>query len=765
MLIQEAIRFCLKRSARRDARAALFGFGLAVTQAAISVTHAADAAETAEPASTLEEVTVSARRVVERLQDVPMSVTSLSGAALEQQSARAVFDVQATVPGLRVRYGSGDQSTLLVSLRGPTHNRQDVTVDPAVGIYVDDVVYAHPVGTNADLLDIQSVEVLQGPQGTLFGRNTIGGALVIRTNDPEFDSSSFVFGAGAGSYGQQRLSGVANLSTGEKFAVRVAAQTAGNDGLQRDLSSRKRALKTEADSGRIKLAYQATDNISLLAGFEYLNIDGVSPVIAVNQITNPTAVFPREVSLQSGGTDTLSEFVNPPSGTTYGNGIGDFTTRAHTEYLRGSWDSSVGLVELITARRTIRHDRFSDIDGTPYVVHHARYNHDLEQYTGELRFSGRSISDRLQWQLGAFYFTEEGDDDTQFTQWPMINGPRTPQNNLAYLETSSTAGYGQATFAFTDRLSITGGVRYTSEDKELVAQNYLGPTDGSGPTICNVPVEVRPATGECIGHLAYDDTQFNYLVSVDYKLTPDVLAYVRHGTGFRAGGLNQRVSSIGTLDPFEGEELVDTEAGLKADWLEGRLRTNLSVFYSEYDNLLLAIQDFLRGSFVTNSGDVEQKGAQLTFDALVARGLRLGGSFGFTDVKYTSVTPLAGPIARDLLPGAPEKTGAINVEYTTDVAIGELTLRADYQWTDEINYVGVRNGFERGYTSEAVGLVNARIGLALRAQPVEIAVWGKNITGEEYLAYGLDQANIGVTIHQWGPPSQFGVDVTYRFGD
>lgn len=752
--------------------------GAAALRAAIAATLltagaagavAATPATAAGEAAGLEEVTVSARRVSERLQDVPMSVTSLSGEMLERQSAQTVFDVQATVPALRVRYGSGDQSTLIVSLRGPTHNRQDVTVDPAVGIYVDDVVYAHPVGTNADLLDIASVEVLQGPQGTLFGRNTIGGALVIKTKDPQHDVTSMVVGAGAGSYGHQKLSGVLNLPLTDRLALRVAAQTAGNSGLQRELVTNTRLLKSDVDSGRVKLDFRLNDAISVLAGFEYLDVNGRSPAMAIMKVTSATAPMSREIGLQSGGTHTIFDYEAPPAGTTYGNGPGvaDFDTIAHTAYLRGTWRASWAETNLIVSRRSVRHHRLFDIDGTPFNVFNGGYDHGLEQWTGELRSNGNAFSDRLAWQAGVFFFTEKGIDDTHFLQWPTINGPtRTPQNNLAYLKTDSTAAYTQATYHFTDRFSMTGGLRYTKDDKKLTARNFLGPPDMSGPTTCNVPVAARPASGECVAHLKYDDNQTNYVVSLEYKFTPDMLAYVRHGTGFRAGGLNQRVNNIGTLDPFAGEEITDTEVGLKADWLDRRLRTNLSLFYSDYKNLLLAIQDFLRGSFVTNAGDVEQKGGQLTVDALVTDDLRLGASYARTEVEYTRINPLAGPVAPDLLAGVPENTAAFNAEYTRDLGnLGRLFLRADYQWTDKINYVGIRTAYEPYFTSRSVGLVNARIGFAFANQPIDVAVWGKNVLDKKYMAYGLDQASIGAIVGQWGPPAQFGVDVTYRFGD
>ncbi|MDP3674510.1 MAG: TonB-dependent receptor [Novosphingobium sp.] len=610
--------------------------------------QAAAAADTGETTVGLNEIIVQARKVNENLQDVPVSITALSGEDLQNRSVQRVQDIAQFTPGLSIRTGQNTPSALTISLRGQVQTDTLITLDPSVGTYVDGVYWARSYGLNGDFLDVQSVQVLKGPQGTLFGRNTTGGAILINSNNPDLDDfggrASFTYGR----FDEMQATGVLNVPiVPGKIALRVAGQRLRRDGYttnvvpafartavaatnpvvaQAPFAGNPNGLKFDDRDrwiGRAKLDVKPTDNLTLRFSGEYFRMDerqpgrallyAPTPFTASNSTYNLAATGSIFVGLTNGATPATSvavgqSLLNPVianlaanRSTVSNNEVPYAFAKTKTFGFTGILDTDFGQMQLITAYRDIDAYAGPDLDGSPYAIHFTESQQGVEQYSGEFQITGKGFDDALDFAVGFFAFHEKGFDQSISIVAPAIN-PVT-SHFWAEIDNDSMGAYTQATWHFTDQFSFTGGLRYSVDDKGIESRNNNFNT--AAGTVSGIPamshvcsLAFTPAGGpifvpgpelvavpQCAIRRRDDFSGWSYTAGLEYKPTDDTLVYVKTAKGFRSGGQNLRAPNPGVFLPFQPETAYSYEAGFKGEFFDRRLRFNAAVYQTDVSDI------------------------------------------------------------------------------------------------------------------------------------------------------------------------------------
>ena len=792
------------------------GSSAATTEAPVTA-KPASGGEAASDAQGLGEIVVTARRTNENLQSVPIAITAFSGAQLQQQNARTLSDVALLTPGLRMNYSTATPSGLIVTIRGLAVQDPLANQDPAVGVYVDGLYWARAYGASADLLDIQGVQVLKGPQGTLFGRNTTGGAILLNTNDPNFDGLSGLVSASYGRFDYRMVAGVINAPLIEdKLAVRVAGQLIKRDGYIHNINNGVTLGNLNSYTVRSKLLFKPTENLSIIVSGEWYRSKTLNEPqrITYASRTSPSAisaVVETDGPAAAGALGCFSPGVAPACqarasalfndtiAKNQGNNA-DLTTiprsyvKTQTYGATATLGTSFGAIKAIGGYRKVRSlsfndndgSRFSLLDGGPALGLPGITNDDakLSQYSVELVATGKAFDNRLEFAAGLYYFHESGYDGSASMSLRAISAvARIFYGNL---KNDSKSIFGQGTYHVTDALSLTGGLRYSVDDKRLTSYNRSFPLPGP-PTPANSTCTVAPVC-PAIRHDSF--TGVSYTASIDYRFADGVLAYVKTAKGYRAGGENLRMSTPAAFIPFKPENAFSYEGGVKSELFEHRLRVNVAGYYTILKDIQRTINvvsaSGVPAQAITNAGQADFYGGEFEASAALAGGFRLDGSLGYTHPKYVKFIDNGFDRSRDIFYGVPKWTASISPSWTHDFDVGKLLLRADFSYQSDMNISTVafytdaagvlRNaqngspvsavdaaGYVRGATDQAHWLINARAGITMMDGKLDLAVWGRNLTNRrDYLA-GLTVPGLGFSSASEREPRTFGVTATMKF--
>ena len=752
----------------------------------------------------LEEVIVTARRREESIQSVPVAVSAVSGAELIAAGVTDVVGLGTKMPGLTVAPGNGAGSaTPLFAIRGLSQQELTILADPSVTTYMGDIVYARAQGINAAMFDLDRVEVLKGPQGTLFGRNTTGGAIVIRPAQP----SKYNEGMAAltvGNHNSLTFEGMANFALGDRVQLRVAGVKDRDDGYISDIITRRSVNDTSTGAYRISLAAQPTDRLDTLFVYNRFDEDdgGTGTFINdVNTTTNASGAFTSTIcgagptALGWGGCVQMLEDQQERGPFKVQSGAPVFTEIS-------TWDltntTSFALTDAVTIKnivgyREVNNHNYEDTDGTPWPVLSIERRDTFTQWSEELQLLGST--ERLDWIVGAYWFNEEGSNQgismtaqrepapgntDAFGIEPLPRGFNSWSNTWVEGDNTSKALFAQGTWRFTDRWSMTAGARYTMDEKTAVIRNQTG--NLTGPTTCRFTVdaddnpatpETRPAIGDCRLSVDEDFSEPTWNVSVEYKPTDDQMYYLAHRHGYRSGGFGARAATQAGLErTFEPETVDDIELGAKVDWsIAGRraLRTNLALFYSDYQDIQRLLTDPTTvpvTTVTTNAGKAEIKGAELEISWWVTDALELSGWYAYTDAKFTDFT---APDGRDLsvfpFARAPENVASASIDYMLplDSSIGAVSVGANYWYTSEYSS---NDDFHPSVMVDSYSLVNLRADWkSVYGSPVDLGVFVRNATDEEYnLAILNIYTSLGFDARTPGEPRTYGLRMTYNFG-
>jgi iron complex outermembrane receptor protein len=767
--------------------AAIAFFAAAAAGAQTPAPAAASETAAVTPDAGLDEIVVTARRRSENAQNVPISLTSLSGDELLNRNVVRVSDIGRFAPNLFIGTGGSAVGGLVIGIRGQLQTDQITTLDPSVGIYVDGVYWARAQGANTNIVDLRSAEVLKGPQGTLFGRNTTGGALVLTTNNPNLNDVEGMVQGRVANFGQLDAAGVINIPiVSDKLAIRIAGQRIHNDGFQTNLTTGNSLGSDNSYSIRAKVLFQPTDNLRILAQYEHLDIDQKAPISRL-LYTSPGSAAEVVARVESGGTRTFNQYVN--QGTFYAaflNFEGNPKAHTNTASLTAELDLGVGTLKYIGAyRNTVSLSDVYDYDGSPFTILHPSNNSRSAQWSHEVTLSGSLFDDKFDYTGGAFLFRESGTDGGSTVSLPAIN-PNNPNNTAGEMATNSWAVFGQGTYRFSDVFSFTGGLRYSEDKKSL---DLRSTTRGNCSLRVGNPPVFIPATQPCLVSQERTDSAVIYLASFEFKLAEDVLAYAKVNNGYRSGGFNLRGTTPSTYAAFLPETVVNYEGGVKSEFWDRRVRFNVAGFYNTYSDIQrgVLVSNGVGGVATTtiNAAKANIYGLEADITARVTDSLTLSGTLGITKPSYdtflstcptpfptTSLTPCINgnfDRAAEKFERIPEINWTLAADYRHAVPLGTALFHIDYAYIGDTINQGVTQTLTPALvpfvSQSGYGLLNARIAWNIEKPDIQVAVFGRNLTGKDFYAYQLDLVNagLGYIFYNPGTPRQYGIEATFRF--
>jgi iron complex outermembrane recepter protein len=725
--------------------------------AALSAEPPADVAS--QPEAALGEgaggdIIVTARRRSERLQDVPVAVTALSGDDLAERRIDSAESLRFAVPALQVSPSSFGKAVPAYTIRSQRALESIITQDPAVGIYFAEQVQQRAHGTNSTLYDLASVEVLKGPQGTLFGRNTTGGAVLINPARPTFEFEGSIE-ALLGNYDHRRGTAVLNIPLSDTVAVRFAGRITRRDGFVKNLSNGLRTDDDRTDSGRFSVLFEPDDNFSSYTVFNYFHEDDASAGFVLAKLRpGSTAVAVPGVSASFQRQQTRADFWSVE------NNQQPF---AQVE----SWSATnittlrLGPVTLknIFGYRNVKSFVGFDYDGSSAVLFESRNRLNTDQWSEEFQLSG-DLSDRLNYIGGVYWFRERGRD----VQNSILFGTRA---NDGEGTNESYSAYAQFGYKLAEPLNLTVGGRYTIDDRQLFARNLL---NGA----CRLTGANGAPLNPCF--LEFDKTfrSPSWLASLDYKVTPDALLYVAHRRGYRSGGWNLRANRPSEQVPFEPEEVYDIELGVKAELFDRRVRLNAAAYQQWYKRIQRTLS-FIPApgqplsSVVLNAGTAQIKGGELEVTARPLEWFELRGSLAYSNAEYSKFTaPGLGDLTANKFAMAPEWTYTLSGRINLPVpdAVGRISLAANYYHQSQLYISDLNQGVNFDLPVDGYGVLDLTADWEnVGGRPFDLGLFVKNLAKAKYYTGGASvYASVGTSGETLGEPRHFGVSLRYRFG-
>jgi len=763
-------------TATRCGFAGASGLAIALAMAPLAMAQETTSVEAEEDKDLVADVViVTARRVAEDLQDTPVAVTAFSGGDLEAQGAAKITDVATLTPSFTVKDGQSTATAATFVIRGQVQTDILATLDPSVGTYVDGVYWARAYGINGDLLDVSSAQVLRGPQGTLFGRNTSAGAFLIETNKPDLNGSSARFTLAGGNEGQYGATVVGNGVVSDTFAIRAAVQVSGKDGWLTNLDGNQDLNNAYSSTARLRALWAPTENFNALVSLEHFNTDaennarqllafspGAATAIAGGRGGQTAGIAALNAAIASYTEDTTRLNETPRS-------------EAETDTLSAKLTYDFGPAELqfIAAERSTSSSADVDLDGTGLAIHFTRGAQKLKQSSFELQLAGEALDDRLSYVLGGMLFEESGSDGSlSRVGFPSSAVTGTQNVFLGIIDNEASGYFGQFTFGLTDSLNLTAGYRYSDETKGIETRN--GAVNlATGAFACSIP-QANPANCAFRRSDGFDGD--SYTIGLDYRLSDDVMIYAKQSTGFRSGAQNLRMGNALTSSPALPEESEEIEVGLRSEFWDNRVRFNLSAYKTEVTNLqrstIVTIVPPTGPSFsATVLGNLqlqEVEGGELEASARLTDNFSLAATAALTQPKYVTYFDNSGDRSNERIQDVPESTYTLSAMFDQPTSLGDLSLRADYAWTDEF---ALQPQVETdplrlaATTSPAGSIVNVRAALQINDN-TELAVYGRNITDNRDLVQALTlPAPLSYISGIYRAPATYGVSLTVKLGE
>lgn len=720
---------------------ALFGAALAIPFVlGISVANAQSAERAARATGQLEEVVVTAQKREESLQDVPLAVTAMTGDELNAMQVNTVDDLQFHVPGLNFGTFLGQAQ---VNMRG--HGAEDQTIggDPSTGYFIDGVYQGRPFLVTQSFFDTQRVEVLRGPQGTLFGRNTTGGAINIITNKPtqEFEGHGDVT---IGNYSRQQLRAAVNVPFSDRLALRVAGAVDRHDGYLRNLTRDERLEDGDTRSFRGILRYLASDDITVDLKVYAYDAYGSGPIRQA----------PNDQSATTGGSAEPSSLRVTRQ---------DALQNQHLE-VRGSaldveWQINEALMlKSISAYFENVADYRQDTDMSDRPLQFSRRIDDTHQYSQEFQLTS-NFTGRWNFVLGLFGFYEDANVqlDPRFSLRPILSPDNeilgyTPAELDNTVITEALAAYGQVTYDFSDRARLTLGLRYSWDEKTA---------------------EGQPLVGD-VTKLDDSWSQFTPRISFDYRLNDDVLTYLTVSEGWKGGSMN----IVPLFSPYDPETIWSYEAGIKSQLFDRRAQLNIAVFYDKLEDqqFIRALPEETLGFVVDNAGESTVYGVELETRALLGERFSLDVSASYLNAEFdeflTDDPGTLEPEVLDLegkkLPRSPEFTGTLGIEYRQDLPNGgALTARGQYRYMTKVYFQQFNDLLEYGH-EDAHGKTDLYLTYEAPRLDWSIQAFVKNLTDKDTIANGWRSQTAYQSLNNYAfwyaaPPRTYGLTVAYNF--
>lgn len=722
--------------------------------------------------STLPDVIVTARRREESLQRVPISTTALSGAALERRDIDDMLDLSAVVPNVQIKQNQSGANFSNIRVRGI----------PGVAVYVDGVAYSNIAGQLMDFIDVARIEVLEGPQGTLFGKNAIGGAIQYITNPPTGSfggNSRLTFG----SFGRVDVSAALNMPWSETLLMKVVGASLSRDGYVRNVDTGEYEGAARKKIGRLDALWQPHDGFSARLRFNY-NAESTNQPPFVNVANNrvcPGDPIPAGYTGKIPGPlcvlNTIGLAVDPAldfgaqgkwevASNTDGPMGYNFTSFGYAADLRWEISDRVS-VRSITGYRDIDWAQLSDNDGTPLVLVTNTDAGVSREFTQEIQFSYQDA--RWSGTSGLYYY--KNDTTKASISWNYSDlltgsyaaqsaalGGRVPGLNESEsrADIEGWAAFSEWTARLGDRFSATAGGRFTSEKNTT----WVFPPPPVSLACCQLLGTLTPGGPALFAPRSGTFNQFTPRLSVQYDWAPRVTTYATYSKGFNAGGFNL---VGGAPLPYQPETLTNYEVGIKSDLLERRLRLNAAAFYGLYDQVQVTIVLPVGQTVVQatgNAGAGEVKGLEFQSTWLATDQWMFELAAGWLDAHYTNVGSAIDLKVNTAFPFAPEYNYTAGTQYAWNIHGDELTLRADYTW---VGHTATNIDPLFAVRLDGYGLLNARLGYQQANANWNVAVSGTNLTNQFYLIHGLNITQEGWALAGAGRPREWGITFNTHF--
>ncbi len=741
---------------------------------ATAVAAPAVVAQSDEDRFALEEVVVTARRRSENLQDVPIAVTALSGDALKLKGASDITELAQSVPSVTLEPSRATNTTLTAFIRGVGQQDPLAGYEQGVGLYLDDVFLARPQAAVLDIYDVERIEVLRGPQGTLYGRNTVGGAIKYVTRRLSDEFSGSIKGT-YGSYDQVDLVGTVSVPLGEKFRVGGAVASFQRDGYGENKTTGDDQYNKDIFGYRVSAEWLPTDDILVRFSYDHTQDDS-DPVAGYRP-------FPGAVS----GAPVLNDIYDSLAGAR--DNISTRGINGNNEVEAKGWmlslDWNIGdswTFRSITADRDDYTESVIDFDSLAVDDFDAPVIYDNDQTSQEfqLLYNGEKMS----LVTGVYYIDAKASNDFDVVLGQLgrsAYGSELTAYTGGTVKTKSWSVFADLTWNFTDRLSVAVGGRYTDDKRtaDVFRGSYLGA--GGSPFFGNDDAVLLAVTSDYKAERTFDD--FSPRINVSYLWTDDITVYAGYSQGFKAGMFDPRGANLVTPAVEKGvepEQLDSYEIGLKSTYWDGRAITNVAVFYSEYTDMQVpgsvgidtngdGINDDFVGT-LTNAGEAEISGIEIEGNFLFTENfsMQVAASFLDTDIKEWIVNDVDVSDQREIQ-NTPEEMAYIGFTYNTQAFSGELTLNANWSYKGDITQFEVPAPV---LDQDAYDVINASVVWLSESESWLLGLHGKNLTDEEIKTAGYCFGSGGCpstlglednTTIFYAPPLTVSATVEYRF--
>lgn len=724
----------------------------------------------------IEEITVTARKREEMKQETPISMTALGAQDLQDQMITEVRQIGEIAPNLLFDWAGPTPNRARVYVRGIGQDDPITTLEPGVGMYIDGVYMGRAIAANWDMFDLERVEILRGPQGTLYGKNTVGGAINLISAKPDGELA-----------GEARVTsgsdGMFNTRLSLKFPIfeeslyaGLALSSSSRDGYVNNAFDDSKLDIARKLGGRFTLRWLPSDSWDVTFAYDrgYArehpiggDLQAVLQGCGVSLLCPVSATVAGFVKQGQGNANVDLGSSTAGAASTGASGRDDNDVDFWGTLLVADWDmSEMFSLKSTTAYRELDTANTIDVDASPLSLLEV-FDHDEQwQLSQEFQLNGSLLEDRLDLVAGLYYLTEhtENEGETLIIATQMVATPApatfSSNNDKFDTDTISYAGYLNADYAFTDRLTGTAGLRWTYEDKEFTRSQWNlfsgARTNFSSPSL--------------------NDKAFSPKLGLRFQWTDDLMAYASWSRGFRSGGFNGRSAdnNPNQLSPFKSETIKALEVGVKSRWFEDRLEFNVAAFrsyYSDYQVTRFTSDLAAAANFVSVVDNVDQArvlGFEVEARALPMRGLDLTVGVGVLNAKFQHykernlITNVISDQDQRDFKNSPELTANLSAAYTFGLFdSGSVTVRADYNHRSKV-YYNVSN-------SEVIrqnkrGLWNGRIAWENPEGTLEFALWGRNLADREWKSFGLDfTGSFGYQVSYWAPPRQVGVELTVRY--
>ncbi len=702
--------------------------------------------------TTLEKVTVTAQKREETVQEVAAPISVLSGDKIRQASLNSANEITRYVPNASAGTVDGHGRPRWW-IRGLGTGDQGANTVSPVGIYMDDVYISNISATGFPLFDLDRVEVLRGPQGTLWGKNTTGGAINFISKKPSFNEDGY-FKVDMGNYASRTVEGAEGGSLiDDKLAARASVRHQGNEGYNENKANGNDRGALEDDAVRLQFLAELSDNLEANLNFHSRRYHDTGSTASVNY------------GLGANGNNQFGYHVDPKQGDVYYNAKNTASIEQNGANLNLIWQ--LGGLELtsITAVESFKRDALSDSDNTPLELQRSYAYADSKQFSQEFRLASPR-TDRLNWVAGLHYFNE--DLDAKGANGTLDNTYVNRSYNLiAYNQkTESYALFGSLTYNFTDAFSLTGGLRWTREHKSIDLSRIASvgaATFGNGDWWKSSNV-TSPLATTATQDESNTWSDWTYDVTPEYKLSDHARVYFRYSKGFRSGGYNTGVTTQSTVATVDPEFLTAYELGFKSEWFDGRLNANASVFYYDYKDIQLNIVSAVNNQTVSrlaNGAQGEAYGGEFELEAIPLENLHVNFGLGLLHTEFTDYTSGSNDYSGNNFVRAPNVSAVLGADYRIPLNIGgAVVLGTD--WDTRSRQYFFTNDQTQNMRSGGYTLGNARVTYELQGDKTEVTTYVHNLTNKEYRAHTLPGGFQSAGV-MYGDPLTFGVSVTTKF--